>query len=1266
METSEEFSVKQEDEEMDCFIDQVNPKEEQDPLSCDIKSETPETCELCTGPTKVPFSWEHVLERHGLGDVDYRKIVQALEAPKVFEHSVFQSTKAKDDNEYTIRDLIVNECKFKCKYCDHERSSWQQMSQHIYRTHKDIKKFRSLDPFDLVVDHKIFECPKCKRPILHDKQLIRRHFREAHKILLPKPIKVKVKRSKSQSQTDAKRRGMVTNECKFKCKYCPKVFESWQTTVIHHRNNHKSLGKLLKPSEAVIQSKFHACSLCGKELLKDNRLILYHMQIHNGKPENSKKHRVLKNPDLVVNECKFKCKYCPKILDTWGSTILHHRKNHKSLGKLALPSDAAIESKFHECKLCGKEVLKDNRLIFYHMKNVHNDKKKRNKRVNNQQKSDPKRRGLVINECKFKCKHCPKVFESWHTTIHHHRTNHKFLGKLPKAGDAVIECKFHACSLCGKELFKDNRIIKSHMKIVHSGKFEKSRINESAPKNPNLVVNECKFQCKYCPQVLDNWGATLVHHRTNHKSLGKLPRPIHVAIERKFHECSLCGKQVLKDNRLISYHMNNVHSGKHKKSENHKSAPINPNLVMNECKFRCQHCHKIIESWHTFIHHNRINHKALGKPPVPADVVIASKYHACNLCGKEVLKDNKLIFLHNKRVHMDKIKRNFNMSEERPIIVKSACTFQCKYCPQVFGSWKSSLAHHETNHKSLGDLSLPGDSLISAKYHICCLCGKEVLKDDHLVALHISVAHNLTAISYKKWLQLKANDKSGHSEKVFVSDPKTNGCTFRCKHCDHESTSWQQLKTHILKTHNSSGTKIRHDPFKLVLDHKVFECQECKTPILQDRSLIYSHMHHAHRMALQNIKREAKDEKDSAGSSDGKEEQKADPKLGWLVINECKFRCMYCPKVFNSWDTTLHHYKLTHKSDTDTPLPNDSIIESKFHTCCLCNTNVLKDNRIIYDHIRVAHNLTTTLYKRWLHLKVPDKTRTVEATKEGESFNKTCAQEDEEDTDHGQQHNEGMITEEIGKDKSRQVFAKKSSPPMEQEEFPTHEGTDNIGADADLFPLRRAAQKQGKTRPDLKDDAWFSKFRQLKRCHVVVRDVQKTARFDVAPDQSLSQDQHPATKKPRLNRGKPGPLSRTAKTISNEVQDCHKDSKTSNEDIGHGKVATKVKFGTTDGTKEPEDADASPDDIQTQTQTREENSDNHALDIKQRPRAVEEKEEIITKREDNTETDTKSANDSDAQFGNLVSNCLRDSNLPMVQKLALQGEILGLIASKIK
>ena len=40
--------------------------------------------------------------------------------------------------------------------------------------------------------------------------------------------------------------------------------------------------------------------------------------------------------------------------------------------------------------------------------------------------------------------------------------------------------------------------------------------------------------------------------------------------------------------------------------------------------------------------------------------------------------------------------------------------------------------------------------------------------------------------------------------------------------------------------------------------------------------------------------------------------------------------------------------------------------------------------------------------------------------------------------------------------------------------------------------------------------------------------------------------------------------------------------------------------------------------------------------------------------------------DTNAQFGDLVANYIRGSGLTSMQKLTLQGEILGLIANKIK
>ena len=56
-----------------------------------------------------------------------------------------------------------------------------------------------------------------------------------------------------------------------------------------------------------------------------------------------------------------------------------------------------------------------------------------------------------------------------------------------------------------------------------------------------------------------------------------------------------------------------------------------------------------------------------------------------------------------------------------------------------------------------------------------------------------------------------------------------------------------------------------------------------------------------------------------------------------------------------------------------------------------------------------------------------------------------------------------------------------------------------------------------------------------------------------------------------------------------------------------------------------------------------------------------------TERNDAAEVENnQAANDSDAQFGNIIASCLRESNLSKVAKLALQGELLATVARHIK
>ena len=151
-------------------------------------------------------------------------------------------------------ELIKNGCRFRCKYCNHETPSWGQMSKHLKRRHQVKKRH---DPFDLVIDLNIFDCHKCKKPILKDRGLIYNHMLSSHKITiprLPKPEKGSNRIEKLKSRNP----DFVKNECTFRCNYCSEISECWEAARRHHSSNHKNMGPILPARDSVIESKFHS------------------------------------------------------------------------------------------------------------------------------------------------------------------------------------------------------------------------------------------------------------------------------------------------------------------------------------------------------------------------------------------------------------------------------------------------------------------------------------------------------------------------------------------------------------------------------------------------------------------------------------------------------------------------------------------------------------------------------------------------------------------------------------------------------------------------------------------------------------------------------------------------------------------------------------------------------------------------------------------------------------------------------------------------
>ena len=656
-------------------------------------------CVICDREVPGRQFWDHVKEQHGFNEVEYQSVAKNLQS------------RSEDEAAKKGKFLLEDGCKFKCTYCSNKETSWRRMTNHIHKTHKGKKK-KVHDPFDLIVDYKIVDCQECKKPILQDRVIMYRHMLQDHKIKISTTTKV-------DKKTAMKKRRDVGNECKFKCKFCPKVLECWMSTLRHHNKNHMKLGKIAPPLDSVIKSKFHDCSRCGKELLKDNMIIYDHMRVVHQSIKIAKGKSSSMSTSgfditrMVEDDCRFQCKYCPEVYQSWQLFASHHETNHKSLASLPQPYAAVIESHYHRCCLCSREVLKDNLLVYNHIKLVHKLTSKSYKRWLELQskygesglmaKAEDEGQGgtdeeLMVNGCKFKCKACDHESPSWRNMVAHNVNKHKNKKKL-EPFELVVDAKVYECYKCKKPMLQDRSFIKNHFRTSHKNDkitfppipqarasqlyqarklFTKKQMN----KNPNLVKNECKFKCKFCPQVFESWKSASEHHRVKHKSEGMLALPNDSVIESKIHVCQICGKEILKDNYLISNHMRGAH--------------------------------------------NRVN---INK-----------------------MRGNK------KQQEKEKAASN-----GLDIIVENGCTFQCKHCPQVLDSWEG-MTDHQTSHDSLESAICPNDSVIQRKVHTCCICGIEVLRDNTLIQDHIREAHNLTAKSYKRWLEVKAQVQKGTEE----------------------------------------------------------------------------------------------------------------------------------------------------------------------------------------------------------------------------------------------------------------------------------------------------------------------------------------------------------------------------------------------------------------------------------------------------------------------------------------------------------------------
>ena len=496
---------------------------------------TTETCKICE--TEVPTSdlEQHVKKHHGLGAGAYQVVAEKLEG-------FFGDNEAGiDQQEAPTGDQVENGCTFQCRLCDYKIGSWRTMTDHYGQNHRNEKR-DPWGPHELAVTKKFYKCQECSGVLLQDKRIISAHMNSKHRARPLKSQKMVNKGLKSATklevssgdnnegtdQGEASPKDQIENGCKFQCKLCDYVSNSWRYMGDHyclsHRNERRdSWG----PHELAVTKKFYKCQECPRVLLQDKRVIYFHMRKdHNstktvkkdkkdtakpitlvkaGTNGNDAKKNIL-HQELIGDACKFKCNYCPMNTNSWRDMTKHIFKTHRSAPKLHDPMDLVVEKVTFQCNKCGKSLLQDKRIIYNHTAHcsksnkiakketeatakateiaeefdiISKDTKFKDGETAIDQTSVEGASDLLRSICKFQCQPCGMVFYSWRSTTEHLSKKHKGEKQKNNKYDMtkyIIESHYHKCFLCDKVILQDLGILGWHIKPTHGLGMEEYRV----------------------------------------------------------------------------------------------------------------------------------------------------------------------------------------------------------------------------------------------------------------------------------------------------------------------------------------------------------------------------------------------------------------------------------------------------------------------------------------------------------------------------------------------------------------------------------------------------------------------------------------------------------------------------------------------------------------------------------------------------------------------------------------------------------------------
>jgi hypothetical protein len=427
--------------------------------------------------------------------------------------------------------------------------------------------------------------------------------------------------------------------------------------------------------------------------------------------------------DIQQISFSFNCKKCPKTFKSKIKLSSHRKIKHKDVRRTR-DLYARVSKRKSTLPLCGR-FNTHNRSVHQMDCNVHMLQQKYSVKEVNSSSSLNTLKKSFHGKLQYRCKRCPKAFQTQYSLITHVQREH--LNKSYDCKDcdkvftsrsglnfhkASIHLKIqHQCEQCLKN-FSGKRTLRAHVENIHEEKqYSCQCCNKLFKTLRCLTVHQkLQYRCKKCPKAFQTQCSLVTHIHKDHlnksydcKDCDKVfntPAGLrqHNLGHSKSHQCEKCSK-AYRSRAILLQHIETKHE----------------NL-----RLACQYCDKVFKSYGGLYNHKTTIH--------------AKKLFKCKFCDK-IYKNPTCLSAHTNAKHLNK-------------------TFQCVKCSKIYLRKDDFINHYRSKHLNIVFACQDCDNVFTSKnglkshkarkhlkiMHQCEQCPKTFLEKRRL-RLHVEKIH---------------------------------------------------------------------------------------------------------------------------------------------------------------------------------------------------------------------------------------------------------------------------------------------------------------------------------------------------------------------------------------------------------------------------------------------------------------------------------------------------------------------------------------------